>query len=88
MIEELLNRAAYVFDAIPRRAIGILFPETPKPGDYYWSAYDPIFEPKVRLVDGSWSGNGKLWRRRRKSDDCWEYCQDVETVEEQMDRIA
>jgi len=84
---ELLNWAAYLFDAIPRRVFRAFFPETPKPGDCYWSKYEPIFEPKVRLVDGSWSANGTLWRRRRP-DGAWEYCQDEETAEEQMDRIA
>lgn len=88
MLLELFNRCAFLFDAIPRTAIGILFPETPKPEDYYWSAYEPIFEPKVRLMDGSWSGEGKLWRRRRRSDDRWEYSQDPETIEEQMDRVV
>ncbi|MBX4897440.1 hypothetical protein HJA80_18195 [Rhizobium bangladeshense] len=88
MIFELLNRAAYFLDSIPRRAIAFLFPETPKPEDYYWSKYDPIFgQPKVRLIDGTWSHNGQMWRRRNESGK-WEYRQDEETAEEQMNRIA
>ncbi|MBX4870570.1 hypothetical protein HJA85_26985 [Rhizobium bangladeshense] len=87
MINELLNRAAYLVDAVPRRLIGILFPETPKPEDYYWSKYDPIFgHPKVRLIDGTWSRNGQMWRRRNASGE-WEYRQDPETAEEAMDRV-
>ncbi|QIG74374.1 hypothetical protein EVC08_062 [Rhizobium phage RHph_N65] len=59
----------------------------PRPEDYVWSRYDPIFQPLVRLTDGTWSGNGAMWRRRRQSDGRWEYQQDPETLEEQMDRI-
>lgn len=85
---ELMNWAAHLFDAIPRRVFRAFFPETPRPADYFWSKYDPIFPPVVRLTDGTWSGNGVMWRRRRRENDRWEYRQDLETLEEQMDRIA
>lgn len=81
-----MNRIAYVIDAAPRRLFSALFPETPRPEDYFWSEVTSLWQPKVRLIDGTWSGNGTLWRRRRP-DGVWEYQQDPETVEEQMDRI-
>lgn len=84
---ELLNWSAYLVDAIPRRIFRVFFPETPRPSDYLWSEVTSLWQPKVRLIDGTWSENGTLWRRRRE-DGRWEYQQDPETVEEQMDRIV
>lgn len=84
---ELGQLYAYTIDRAPRLLFDLLFPEKIKPEDYYWSEVTSPWQPKVRLTDGTWSGNGVMWRRRRKSDDRWEYRQDEETVEEQMDRI-
>lgn len=86
MIVELLDRVAYLVDSTPRRLFRMFFPEKIGPNDHLWSKYDPIFPPKVRLVDGSWSGNGQLWCRHVNG--AWEYRQDEETAEEQMNRIA
>lgn len=69
-------------EGLPERLINA----DPKPEDYVWSAYNPIFRGTFRLTDGSWSGLGQLWRRRNAAGK-WEYRQDEETVEEQMDRI-
>ncbi|QJS27482.1 hypothetical protein [Rhizobium ruizarguesonis] len=87
MILEILNWLAYAMDSVPRRLFRLFVPETVRPGDYHWSKSETLFQPKVRLIDGGWSGNGTLWRRRRRSDDQWEYAEDPETIEEQMDRI-
>lgn len=78
---EFLNQAAYLLDAIPRMVFRAFFPEKPKEADYIWAKYDPLFPPVVRLVDGTWAGEGVLWRRRRP-DGQWEYRQDPETVED------
>lgn len=88
IVEELVELYCWLWAGLPHAVFRTLFPEPVKPGDYHWSKYDPIFAPKVRLVDGTWSGNGTLWRRRRRSDDRWEYQQDPETLKEQMNRIA
>lgn len=85
---ELLNWSAHLVDAIPRRIFRVFFPETPRPADYFWSEVTSLWQPKVRLTDGTWSGDGTLWRRRRESDDCWEYEQDEETLEQQLNRMA
>lgn len=85
---ELLNWSAHLVDAIPRRVFRVFFPETPRPEDYFWSEVTSLWQPKVRLTDGTWSGDGTLWRRRRESDDCWEYEQDEETLEQQLNRMA
>jgi hypothetical protein len=85
-ILELMNLYAHFVDMAPRRVLRFFFPEKIRPEDYYWSEV-LFFQPKVRLSDGTWSGNGRMWRRRRESDDRWEYQQDPETAEEAMDRV-
>lgn len=81
MFTELLNYCAYVIDAAPRWLIGLLFPEKTGPTDAVWTKYEPTFPPVVRLIDGSWAGEGAMWRRRGL-DGRWEYRQDPETMEE------
>jgi hypothetical protein len=87
---ELMNRTAYVIDAAPRRLFRALFPETPRPEDYFWSEVTSLWQPHVRLTDGTWSvsGGGTLWRRRREADGCWEYEQDAETLQQQLRRMG
>lgn len=87
MLLELMKWYAHIITMAPRLVFRAIFPETPRPADYFWSRWDTIFQPVVRLDDGTWSGNGVMWRRRRQEDDRWEYRQDEETLEEQMDRI-
>lgn len=87
MIEELTGLYGWLWTGLPLAIFRKIFPEPIRPEDYRWSKYSPIFEPKVRLADGKWSGNGQLWRRRSASGK-WEYQQDTETVEDQMSRIA
>ncbi len=81
MIMRLLEECAYFLDVGLRYVMGFMFPEKPGPNDYVWSKYDPLFQPIVRLENGKLSGDGTLWRRRRK-DGRWEYRQDPETLEE------
>lgn len=81
MLSELLNYCAYAMDAAPRWLFRAIFPETPKSTDAVWTKYEPLFTPVVRLIDGSWAGNGMLWRRRGP-DGTWQYRQDPETLEE------
>lgn len=76
------NSAIYFLESIPERLINV----APKPKDYVWSKYDPIFRHTFRLEGGTWSSNGQLWRCRRP-DGKWEYRQDAETREEQLDRV-
>ncbi|MBB5664732.1 hypothetical protein GGE68_002929 [Rhizobium leguminosarum] len=88
MIKELFGLYCWCWTGLPRALFRKIFPEQIRPADYHWSKYDSAFAAVVRLTNGEWSsGNGTLWRRRRSSDDRWEYQQDEETLEEQMDRI-
>lgn len=87
MIDELIELYCWIWTGLPRAIFRKIFPEPIRPEDCRWSKYSPIFEPKVRLADGKWSGNGQLWRRRSTAGN-WEYQQDPETVEDQMGRIA
>ncbi|PDS97511.1 hypothetical protein CO659_12665 [Rhizobium sp. S9] len=87
MINEIANLYCWLWAGLPFELFRKLFPEPIKAGDYRWSKYDPLFQPKVRLVDGTWSGSGTLWRRRRREDNRWEYQQDPETLQESMDRV-
>jgi hypothetical protein len=89
MIDELIGWYCWFWAGMPKAIFRKFFPEPVRTGDYHWSRYDPIFRPAVKLTDGTWSSStGTLWRRRRESDDRWEYQQDPETLEEQMNRIA
>lgn len=87
VIFEAFNLYAHFITMIPHWLFNFLFPETVKPDDYAWSKIKSFWQPKVRLVDGSWSGNGVMWRRRRESDNRWEYQQDPETAEEALERV-
>jgi hypothetical protein len=73
-------------DGLPAR----LIKADPRPEDYDWSEVTSLWRPHVRLTDGTWSdsGGGTLWRRRRYSDDRWEYEQDAETLEQQLKRMV
>lgn len=86
MIEELTGLYCWLWTGLPHALFRKIFPEPIRSEDYHWSKYSPIFEPKVRLVDGKWSGNGQLWRRRNAAGN-WEYQQDPETLLESLERV-
>lgn len=88
MIDELIGWYCWLWGGLPHVIFRKIFPEPVRPGDYHWSEVTSLWQPNVRLTDGTWSsGNGTMWRRRREYDDRWEYQQDEETAEEAMDRV-
>jgi len=83
----MLDLARKLIDALPpdvRVRASELFPEAfpPRPEDYVWHISKQPFWPRKTTSGHVVHGYRPVWRRRRQSDDVWEFQEEQISMEE------
>lgn len=83
----MLNLARKLIDALRPAVIAKaseMFPEAfpPKPEDYVWHVSKPPFLSRDTIDGHMVRGYRPVWRRRRQSDDVWEFQEEQISMEE------